>query len=57
MNLKNKQAKNIFYLKSKLNQVFVLALPDWQLLCQVLENAILHPIVNSCLENYSIFTN
>ena len=27
--LKKKQAKNTFYLKSKLNQVFVLALPDF----------------------------
>ena len=26
---KNKQARNIFYLKSKLNQVSVLVLPDW----------------------------
>ena len=34
---------SIFYLKSKLNQVSVIALPDWQLLCQVPENAILHP--------------
>ena len=31
INLKNKQAKNIFYSKSKLNRVSVLALPDWQL--------------------------
>ena len=42
--LKNKQAKYI-YLKSKLNQVFVLALPDWQLLCRVSENALLHPTI------------
>ena len=40
-----KQAKNIFYLKSKLNQVHVLALPGWVLLCQVSENAILHSII------------
>ena len=36
-----KQPKIIFNLKSKLNQVFVfvLALRDYQLLCQVFENA------------------
>ena len=43
--LKNKQAKNIFYQKSKLNQVSVLVLLDRQLLCQVQQNAILHPII------------
>ena len=42
MNIKKKQAKNIFHLKSKLNQVSVLALADWQLLCQLSENAVLH---------------
>ena len=42
INFKNKQATKIFYLKSKLIQVYVKALPDWQLLHQVLENAILH---------------
>ena len=31
---KYKQARNIFYFKSKLNQVSVLALPDWQFLGQ-----------------------
>ena len=57
MNSKNKQAENTFYLKNKLNQISVLALPEWQLLCQVSENAILHPIINSYLENYSIHKN
>ena len=52
---KNKQAKNIFYLKSKLNQVSVLALLNWQMLCHVSENAILHAIIYWCYENYSIF--
>ena len=33
--IKKQTSKNIFYSKSKLNQAFVLALPDWQLLCQV----------------------
>ena len=42
---KNKQAKNIFSLKSKFSQVSVVALPDWQLLHQVLENEVLHPII------------
>ena len=41
---KHKQAKKI-YLKSKLNQVSVIALPDSQFLRQVSENAILHPII------------
>ena len=40
-----KQAKNIFYFESKLNQVSVTALPDWQLLRLVSENAILHPLI------------
>ena len=53
MNLKNKQAKNIFYFKSELNQVFILAFPDWQLLCQVSESATLYPII---YWYYSIFT-
>ena len=35
----------MFYLKIKLNQVSVLAFPDWQLLCQVSENPIIHRIV------------
>ena len=55
--LKNKQDKNIFYLKSKLNQVSVLALPECQLLCQVSENAILHTIVHWYFENCSIFAS
>ena len=38
--VKNNQAKNIFYSKSKLNQVFVLALPNRQLLCRISGNAI-----------------
>ena len=42
INFKTKQATKIFYLKSKLIQVYVKALPDWQLLHQVLKNAILH---------------
>ena len=32
-------------LKSKLNQVSVTALPHYQLLHQILENAILHPVI------------
>ena len=48
---------SIFYLKSKLNQVSVIALADWQLLCQVPENAILHPNAKWCFENYSILTS
>ena len=55
--LKNKQDKNIFYLKSKLNQVSVLALPECQLLGQVSENAILHTIVYWYFENCSIFAS
>ena len=35
----------MFYLKSKLNEVSVIGLPDWQLSHQVLENAIRHPIL------------
>ena len=42
--VKNKQVKNIFYLKSKLNQVSILDLSDWQLLCKVSENATLNLI-------------
>ena len=38
---KNKQAKNIFYLNSKLNQVCLIVIPDWQFLHQVSEIAIL----------------
>ena len=34
---KKKQAKNIFYIKIKMNQVSVLVLPDWKLLCQASE--------------------
>ena len=55
--LKNKQDKNIFYLKSKLNQASVLALPECQLLCQVSENAIMHTIVYWYFENCSIFAS
>ena len=36
--IKNNQAKNIFHSKSKLNQVFVLALPNRQLLCRISGN-------------------
>ena len=53
----NKNKKQMFYLKSKLNQEYVLALPDWQLLCQVSENAILDPITCLCFKNSSIFTS
>ena len=53
INSKNIQAKIIFYLKSKLNHVFVIALPNCQLLHQVSEKAIPHPIIYSYLENYS----
>ena len=35
--LTSKRNQNIFSLKSKLNQVSFIALPDWQLLCQVSE--------------------
>ena len=35
-----------------MNQVPVLALLDWQLLCQVSENAVLHPFIYWCLENF-----
>ena len=38
------ELQNIFYLKRKLNQVFVIALPDWHLLRQVSENVNLDPI-------------
>ena len=41
----------MFYLKSKLNQVSTIALPDQQLLHKVLENAILCPIKYWYLEN------
>ena len=37
--------KTFFYLKSRLNQVSVTALPDWQLLHQVSENTILYPFI------------
>ena len=40
------QAKIIFYLKIKLNQVSLTALANWQLLHQVSENAILYPIIH-----------
>ena len=36
--LQNKEAKIIFYLKSKLNQIFVIALHDWKLSCHRVEN-------------------
>ena len=49
--------KSFFHLKSKLNRGNVLALPDWQLLRQVSENAILHPIFYSYLQNYFMFTS
>ena len=35
----------MFYSKSKFNQVSVIALPDQQLLYQVLQNVILRPII------------
>ena len=35
INFKNQQIKNILYLKSKLNQISLIALTDWQLLRQV----------------------
>ena len=41
MNFKNKQVKNIFFLKSILNQVSVIALPEQQLLRQLSQNAII----------------
>ena len=37
--------KLIIYLKSKLNQVSVSVLLDWQLLCQVSKNVVLRPII------------
>ena len=55
--LKTKTSKNIFYLKIKLNQVSAIALPDWQLLRQASENAILRPIISGYLESYSILTS
>ena len=36
----------MFYSKKKLNQVSATAWLDWQLLDQVLENAILHRIIH-----------
>ena len=39
--IKKQTSKNTFLSKSKLNQAFVLTLPDWQLLYQVSENAVL----------------
>ena len=42
---KNKQAKNIFHLKIKMNQVSDIALLYWQLLHQVSHNAFLHPFI------------
>ena len=42
---------NIFYLKSNFNQVSVIALPNWQLLHQVSENAklaIVTPSIRKC---------
>ena len=44
-------------IESNLNQISVTALPDWELLHQVSENAILHPIIYCNLENYSVFTS
>ena len=35
INFKTKQGKKFLYLKNELNQDFVIALPDWLLLCQV----------------------
>ena len=52
---KNKQIKNIFSLKRKLNQVSFIGLPDWPLLRQVLENVILYLIICWYLGNQSIF--
>ena len=54
---KLKTSKIIFYLKNKLNQFSIIALPDWWLLSQVSENAIRHAIISWYLENYSIFTS
>ena len=42
---KQTRKQNIYYLKIKLNQVSVIALPGWELLRQVSENAIL-PVIN-----------
>ena len=50
---KIKKAKKIFYFKSKLNHVIVIALPDWQLLRQVSENTIPPQIIYSYSENIS----
>ena len=46
INFKNKQPKNTFYIKSDLNPVSFIALRDSQLLRQISENAILHPIIH-----------
>ena len=50
MNFKNKHDKRPFII-SKFNQVSVTALPDQQLLHQVLENAIRRPVIYSYREN------
>ena len=52
---KKKHAKNISYLKIELNQVSGMALPDCQLLCQVSENAILHPVIFIFAELFHIY--
>ena len=44
--IKKKEAKKVFYLKTKFNQVPVIAMSDLLFLHQVLENSILHPIIN-----------
>ena len=44
-------------IESNLNQISVTALSDWEMLHQVSENAILHPIIYRNLENYSVFTS
>ena len=54
INFKNKQATKIFYLKSKLIQVHVKALPDWQLLHQVLEMQFCI-VQNAKMQSYNIW--
>ena len=54
---KIKKAKKIFYFKSKLNHVIVIALSDWQLLLQVSENTIPPQIMYSYSESISVFTS
>ena len=51
INFRNKQDKNIFYWKFKLNPVSVAALQDWPLLHRVLQNVILHPIIPNLQTN------